>query len=902
MDYLKAIQDKLEGNVPFKIRDDAYTLIIGLGGSGIRFAGETKDLLLQRYGEAEVNKKVIFYCLDTSDKDRPVNMGDNEFFRMNGLHDDPWVNEWLNPELLKRREMGELKDGSDGAGGIRMVGRWKLFSASPFIMQHFNEIFTEYGRTMGQRGITHIFVIVMAGICGGTGCGTFIDIPYLVRKSIEDIGGIPEDVVDIFGMLELPDSKIDSSKGMNSKAIDKSKANAYAAMKDLEYYMRSDSEYSAKIPGSDRYYKTKSRIFTRCFLLSNIAINLQGLKYNRNAIDNSNTIYLSGAIPEAVNIMISEDSRRVKGNNNKNLMFGFESSMDNIRSDGFYPDPDKKENELLVSTFGVSKIEIPMAQIILAIFSRVFLGLKNRWELIEDRDLMQKVVKREIPAIFKIEDTFDTLMGILDIRALRDTQLESPNFITDLNAMINGLPLSDGYIDAIKELRITLKKKINEIYSKHGPFFALKIFETDIYGNFLNFLLEQIKKRLQQISASDISRLAKNYADLKPGLFKKEEKSKMKYKLLDAIEAYSATRVYLLWEKQINELKTEISRDYHEGLFKRVTEMVKAMREIFKGITGIDSYTQELITTDASIFSWNFSDISYENIYEKINFLFAKKILWMRPGAPNPIETITKSKIHPVVNERTLNDKEIYYWAKGEDVIQVEYNDEQQGVTRLRNVVSVEEVMQFGNEINGMANIVSIEQMIKEFLSEIKDNKEKDIYDIILSNFSGIINLFNRMAFIDMIILSSPKIDFSKSVSALDDEQKRELFEEAINKFNDFALPSFPVSRKYIARQLETRNFSVTLEPVFSDEYANIVDNIREGIIPRSRTQKLIKNGLSTMIAVNFYFDYSFDYYIEMEECKRKYDEIKEIANGAGLHIAEGSGEDIRHKLRELIA
>jgi hypothetical protein len=779
-----------------------------------------------------------------------------------------------------------------------MVGRWKLFSASKFIMQHFNEIFTEYGKKMGIKGITHIFVIVMASICGGTGCGTFIDIPFLVRKAIEDIRGIPEDIVDIFGMLELPDSKIDSSTGMDTKSIERSKANAYAAMKDLEYYMRNDSEYTVKIPGTNREFKTKSRIFTRCFLLSNIAINLNGIKYNRNAIDNSHTIYLSGAIPEAVNIMISDAKRDDK---NKNLMFGFESSMDNIRSGGFYPNPDNTEQELLVSTFGVSKIEIPMAQIILAIFSRVFLGLKNRWELIEDRDLMQKVVKREIPAIFKIEDTFDTLMGILDVRALKEVQLESPNFISDLNSMINGLPLSDGYIDAIASLRKTLKKKIDEIYSNHGPFFALKIFETDIYGNFLNHLLKQIKDKLPQTNAANVTKLAKDYADLKPGIFKKDEKARLRGKLLNEVEAYARSRVYLLWEKQINDLKTEISRDYHEGLFKRVTDMVKAMREIFRGITGIDSYTQEQKTTDSTIFTWNFADVPYKDIYDKINFLFARKIIYMKPGSSAPVETLTKSKIHPVVNERTVTEKELLYWAKGEEQIHVEYNDEQHGVTKLKNVIAIEEVMQFGNNSNGTANIVSLEQMIKKFLLDIKDNKDTDIYDIILSNFSEIIGLFNRMAFTDMVILSSPRIDLSQPIAALDDEQKKDLFKDAINKFNDFALPSFPVSRKYIARQLDTRNFSVTLEPEFEEVYSNIVDEIRGGIIPRTRTQKLIKKGLSTMIAVNFYFDYAFDYYIEMEECRRKYDEIRNIAVGVGLHVAEGWEEDIRPNLRELI-
>jgi hypothetical protein len=153
-----------------------------------------------------------------------------------------------------------------------------------------------------------------------------------------------------------------------------------------------------------------------------------------------------------------------------------------------------------------------------------------------------------------------------------------------------------------------------------------------------------------------------------------------------------------------------------------------------------------------------------------------------------------------------------------------------------------------------------------------------------------------------MVILSSPGIDLSQPIAALDDEQKKDLFGKAINKFNDFALPSFPVSRKYIPRQLDARKFSVTLEPEFDAVFTQIVDNIRSGIIKTSDTQKLIRKGLSTMISVNFYFDYAFDYYIDMEECKRKYDEIKNTAVGAGLHIAEGPQEDIRPNLRELVS
>jgi hypothetical protein len=584
--------------------------------------------------------------------------------------------------------------------------------------------------------------------------------------------------------------------------------------------------------------------------------------------------------------MISENNRE-----RDKPSYDFASMMDSINGKSFSID-DTTGQDCAVSTFGVSKIEIPMAQIILAIFSRIFLGLKNRWELTEDRDLMQKVLKRKIPAIFRIEDTFDTLMEILDVRALEDVQLEAPNFITDLNAMINGLPLSDGYIQAIEEMRRTLKGKIDEIYLNHGPFFALKIFEADIYGKYLDYLLSQIKNKFQQVNAEDVSKLAKYYAALKPGLFRKNEKARLRIKLLDAVEAYAQSRVYLLWEKQINDFKTEISRDYHEGLFKPVTSLVTFMGQRFRDSTGIDSYTEEHKTTDAAIFTWNFSDASYNNIYDKINSHIDKKIVWMDPGNPTPVETFTKGKIFRAEEGRVNKDRELLYWAKGEEPIEVEYYDEQQKATLLRNVIAIEEVMQFGNE-----KIISLEQMIKCFLMDVKHNPDRDIYEIMLSDFREIMDVFNRMSFADMIILCSLGVDFSKPAS---DEQKKNLFKKAIEKYCNNALPSFPVSGKYVQDLLISRGCSFTLKPEFTEEYNAIINSIQIGFVPRANSNIFTKKGLLAMITVNFHFDYGFHMYRDIERCKAEYDEIIDTPGAVGLHIAEGE-EDIRPHLRELV-
>jgi hypothetical protein len=54
------------------------------------------------------------------------------------------------------------------------------------------------------------------------------------------------------------------------------------------------------------------------------------------------------------------------------------------------------------------------------------------------------------------------------------------------------------------------------------------------------------------------------------------------------------------------------------------------------------------------------------------------------------------------------------------------------------------------------------------------------------------------------------------------------------------------------------------------------------------------------MIAVNFYFGYSLDWYAYLEDCKREYNAAKDTPAGAGLHLAEGSVEDWREKLEEI--
>jgi len=274
LDFIKAMQDKLESNIPFNIMDDAFTFIIGLGGSGMKFAGETKDLLLEKYGETKVNDRVKFICIDTS-CDKPKNMTDKEFIMLDGLKDDQWINGWLNQELIKKRQEGELRENYPATGGNRMIGRWRLFSSLPIINQNFSNILINFFGQSGFLNIKHIYVIVMASICGGTGSGSFIDIPYIIRKTLIN-NALDHRKIEIYGMLDA--SYIDNSTFYHTEK-EVFRANVYAAMKELKYFMCDDTEYTAQFQEEDYIYKTNEHVFNKFFLFSHNTVTKDGCDY-----------------------------------------------------------------------------------------------------------------------------------------------------------------------------------------------------------------------------------------------------------------------------------------------------------------------------------------------------------------------------------------------------------------------------------------------------------------------------------------------------------------------------------------------------------------------------------------------------------------------------------------------
>ncbi|WP_315120223.1 tubulin-like doman-containing protein [uncultured Clostridium sp.] len=257
-EHLEDLEVKKGGGIiSDKIRIETISnpmLIIGLGGTGIDAMLRLKYQINKRFVLEEDKlsntrkdkpKKVEFLGFETNQKEKnkkyPANFGmgldpQSELVMLSNaevrsiLNDreilDDSIKEWLAPEL-------SAESGIDGAGGIRQLGRLLLFTK-------INEIVDCLEKKIrllleDSEDVLHVFVL--SGLAGGTGSGTFIDIPYIVRGIMNNIyGSKGEDKVNIMGYLFTPDVNL-SRAADNQTSQSYIIKNGFAALKELDYLM-----------------------------------------------------------------------------------------------------------------------------------------------------------------------------------------------------------------------------------------------------------------------------------------------------------------------------------------------------------------------------------------------------------------------------------------------------------------------------------------------------------------------------------------------------------------------------------------------------------------------------------------------------------------------------------------
>jgi hypothetical protein len=221
-------------------------LFIGLGGTGMTSLLHTKKMFVETYGE--VPPMIGFLGIDTDggaykkdldSKYGPITLSPNEQLpiRVDDARPIYDVNKehftWLPEENLYALSAMTL-----GAGQVRSNGRFAFTvnhaEVERKVVDMLNAI-TQANITNNEKYellASNIEIHMAFSLCGGTGCGTFINMAYLLKKLA------PQCKLTGYGVLP------DVFEAMSSSGMAKVKPNAYGAIEDLDWLMHLDGTQS----------------------------------------------------------------------------------------------------------------------------------------------------------------------------------------------------------------------------------------------------------------------------------------------------------------------------------------------------------------------------------------------------------------------------------------------------------------------------------------------------------------------------------------------------------------------------------------------------------------------------------------------------------------------------------
>ena len=263
------------------------TLFIGVGGTGMDTILKTKAMMVDCYGE--VPPMLGFLGMDTDQEayNKTIQLR-NETVQFQGNEKcDLSVPDAASLFSRNRRNMTWIPNGNDavissmtkGAGQVRSNGRLALILKLTHIKSAITDAMSNISNT---ENIDNTKYAVVAGaiqvnmvfsIGGGTGCGSFLDLAYIVRETATAQGM----EVSINGYAVLP--QVFKEMVPNGSAMMRVKPNAFGALCDLDFMMHlSRASAPMSLDWFSENYLAVEKPFDLCFLIDNV--NSVGTKYD----------------------------------------------------------------------------------------------------------------------------------------------------------------------------------------------------------------------------------------------------------------------------------------------------------------------------------------------------------------------------------------------------------------------------------------------------------------------------------------------------------------------------------------------------------------------------------------------------------------------------------------------
>lgn len=215
------------------------SLFIGLGGTGMGTLLQVKKMFIDNYGEKP--PMIGFLGIDTdggaykrelSSRYGPVRLSPEEQLPILVEDARPIYNvykehfSWLPDDNLYALSSMKL-----GAGQVRTNGRFALINNHETVYNKIISVINEISNAENSLDSKYellsndIEIHMVFSVCGGTGCGSFLDVAYMVRKCAKGC--------KLTGYAVLPDV----FEAMSNSGMAKVKPNAYGAIQDLDYLM-----------------------------------------------------------------------------------------------------------------------------------------------------------------------------------------------------------------------------------------------------------------------------------------------------------------------------------------------------------------------------------------------------------------------------------------------------------------------------------------------------------------------------------------------------------------------------------------------------------------------------------------------------------------------------------------
>ncbi len=249
------------GGVTKKVRKiDAPLLVVGLGGTGADGVRRIKNEFAQRLepdklGARELDRppRTAYLVLDTDpgelskryhgtciDKDTEwLDLSWDVGFALdnNGANLSPSIKQWLDSRFYTDQSL-KKEAATNGAGTYRQLSRMMVFRRAQDIVLKLRAVLTQLSTLPAGAppGAGKINVVVISGLSGGTGSGSFLDFAYLVKHAAQ-LGNM---------LIQLDLYAIGPDVTINRQAItDVAKqtiyqTNSFAALKELDYWMSND--------------------------------------------------------------------------------------------------------------------------------------------------------------------------------------------------------------------------------------------------------------------------------------------------------------------------------------------------------------------------------------------------------------------------------------------------------------------------------------------------------------------------------------------------------------------------------------------------------------------------------------------------------------------------------------